>query len=232
MVGIPKGGSVKENLPPEEIAKDILIKANKTVNQREEKMKNIISGILGNTLRRYLIMALAGTLAVTSGMFAYAYTTTSTNLSVTGASSSFADVTANMTVPSFTAFGSYRGAISAGNLFNITPAASYPGDLEINVYLNNIDDLSYKYGMILMNIKIADNAGNFLDAEGITKPLTLQNGVVSFVSTSSNFTAGTDFYVQVDGGVYRAFPWAYLSGVTGSGSWAPSITCEVLQAGL
>ena len=137
-----------------------------------------------------------------------------------------------MTVPSFTAFGGYRGAIQAGNLFNITPNASYPGDLEINVYLNNIDQLSYKYGMILMNINIANNAGNFLDVEGITKPLTLQNGVVNFVSTSSNFTAGTDFYVQVTGGVYRAFPWAYLSGVTGSGSWQPSITAEVLQAGL
>ena len=195
-------------------------------------MNNIVSGILGNTLRRYLVIALAISLVVTGSMFAYAYTTSTTNLTVTGASSSFADVTTNMTVPSFTAFGGYRGAIQAGNLFNITPNASYPGDLEINVYLNNIDQLSYKYGMILMNIKIANNAGNFLDVEGITKPLTLQNGMVNFVSTSSNFTAGTDFYVQVTGGVYRAFPWAYLSGVTGSGSWQPSITAEVLQAGL
>ena len=195
-------------------------------------MNNLVKEIMGSKLRRYFIIALVASLAVTSGMFAYAYTTTSTSLSVTGASASFADVTANMTVPSYTAFGSYRGAIEAGNLFNVTPDASYPGDLEINVYLNNLDQLSYKYGMLLMNIKIADNAGNFLDAEGITKPLTLQNGVVSFISTSSNFTAGTDFYVQVTGGVYRAFPWAYLSGVTGSGSWAPSVTCEVVQAGL
>ena len=182
------------------------------------------------SLRR--VIALVASFAVTSGMFAYAYTTTTTNLTVTGASSSFADVTANMTVPSFTAFGGYRGAIQAGNLFNVTPDSSYTGDLEINVYLNNVDQLSYKYGMIQMNIKIADNAGNFLDVEGITKPLTLQNGMVNFVSTSSNFTAGTDFYVQVTGGVYRAFPWAYLSGVTGSGSWQPSVTTEVLQAGL
>ena len=195
-------------------------------------MNNIVSGILGNTLRRYLVIALVASLAVTSGMFAYAYTTTSTSLSVTGASASFADVTDNMTVPPYTAFGSYRGRIEAGNLFNVTPDSSYPGDLEINVYLNNLDQLSYKYGMLLMNIKIADNEGNFLDVEGITKPLTLQNGVVSFVSTSSNFTAGEDFYVQVTGGVHRSFPWAYLSGVSGSGTWAPSLTVEVVQAGL
>jgi hypothetical protein len=195
-------------------------------------MNNLVKESMGSKLRRYFIIALAVSLVVTGGMFAYAYTTTSTSLSVTGASASFADVTTNMTVPSYTAFGGYRGAIQAGNLFNVTPDSGYPGDLEINVYLNNLDQLSYKYGMILMNIKIADNAGNFLDVEGITKPLTLHNGVVSFVSTSSNFTAGTDFYVQVTGGVYRAFPWAYLSGVTGSGSWTPSITCEVLQAGL
>jgi len=195
-------------------------------------MNNRVKEIMGSKLRRYFIIALAASLVVTGGMFAYAYTTTSTSLTVTGATASFADVTANMTVPTYAAFGSYRGAIEAGNLFNITPDSSYPGDLQINVYLSNLDQLSYKYGMILMNIKIADNAGNFLDVEGITKPLTLQNGVVSFVSTSSNFTAGTDFYVQVTGGVHRAFPWAYLSGVDGSGSWTPTLTCEVVQAGL
>ena len=195
-------------------------------------MNTIIKEIMGSTLRRYFIIALAASLAVTGGMFAYAYTTTSTSLTVSGASASFADVTVNNTVPEYDAFGSYRGRIEAGNLFNITPDPDYPGDLQINVYLDNLDQLSYKYGMLLMNIKIADNAGNFLDVEGITKPLTLQNGVVSFVSTSSNFTPGTDFYVQVTGGVHRAFPWAYLSGVTGSGSWAPSLTVEVVQAGL
>ena len=195
-------------------------------------MNNRVKEIMGSKLRRYFVIALAASLVVTGGMFAYAYTTTSPSLTVTGATASFADVTANMTVPSYTALGSYRGAIEAGNLFNITPDSSYPGDLEINVYLSNLDQLSYKYGMILMNIKIADNEDNFLDVEGITKPLTLQNGVVSFVSTSTNFTAGTEFYVQVTGGVFRAFPWAYLSGVSGSGSWTPTLTCEVVQAGL
>ncbi len=195
-------------------------------------MNTIIKEILGSTLRRYFIIALAASLVVTGGMFAYAYTTTSTSITVTPASASFADVTVNETVGTINTFGSYRGAIPAGNLFNITPDTNYTGDLEINVYLSNLDQISYKYGMFLMNIKIADNAGTFLDVEGITKPLTLQNGVVSFVSTSSNFTPGTDFYVTVTGGVQRAFPWAYLSGVTGSGSWDPSLTCEVVQAGL
>ena len=37
-------------------------------------MKNIVGGIMGNTLRRYLIVALVASLAITGGMFAYAYT--------------------------------------------------------------------------------------------------------------------------------------------------------------
>ena len=195
-------------------------------------MKNIVGGILGNTLRRYLIIALVGSLAVTGGMFAYAYTTNQTSLTAGAVSADFAAVTVNNTYggTAFTPFGSYRGNIPAGNLFNITPATGYDGDMEINVYLDNADQLSYKYGMLLMNIKIMDNAGAFLDVQGITKPLSLNNGVVSFVSTSTNFTAGTAFYVYCTGGIYRTFPWSYLSGV--SGTFAPSITCEVLQAGL
>ena len=35
-------------------------------------MNNIVSGILGNTLRRYLVIALAISLVVTGSMFAYA----------------------------------------------------------------------------------------------------------------------------------------------------------------
>ena len=65
-------------------------------------MNNIVSGILGNTLRRYLVIALAASLAVTGGMFAYAYTTSSTSFSVSGTDFDFGNITANTTdIPQF-----------------------------------------------------------------------------------------------------------------------------------
>jgi hypothetical protein len=35
---------------------------------------------------------------------------------------------------------------------------------------------------------------------------------------------------MVKGGVYKTFPWSYLNGI--GGTWNPSFTAEVLQAGL
>lgn len=195
-------------------------------------MNNIVSGILGNTLRRYLVIALAASLAITGGMFAYGYTTQTAT--ITGASQSwdYANVTANATSGmDFDVFGSYRGKINAGTVFTVEPAPTYTGDLQVNVYLSNLDDLSYKYGMILLRMAFVDpaNTTQKQDVEGIEKPLTLNNGMVSF--TCDNTTALPNYAVRVQGGIYRSFPWAYLTN-QGSGSFSPQLTCEVLQAGL
>jgi len=191
-------------------------------------MSELIKGAGKSKLRLYLATALLLALAVTGGLFAYAYTTQTTALSVTGAAADFASVTVNNTVGNFTIFGSYRGRIPQGNLFNVTPAANYPGDLEVSVYLDNIDQLSYKYGLLLMRIRFVDSGNSTVDVDGIQKPLTLSNGVVSF--TATGLTANTTYYIQTTGGVYRAFPWAYIG--TSGGTYAPSITADVLQAGL
>lgn len=191
-------------------------------------MSELIKGAGKSKLRRYFATALMLTLAVTGGLFAYAYTTRTTVLSVTDAAADFAMVTVNNTVGSYSIFGSYRGRIPQGNLFNVTPAANYPGDLEVSVYLDNIDQLSYKYGLLLMRIRFVDSGNSTVDVDGIQKPLSLNNGVVSF--TATGLTANTTYYIQTTGGVYRAFPWAYIN--TSGGSYAPSITADVVQAGL
>jgi len=190
-------------------------------------MSAMIQGAGKSHLARYLVAALMVTLAITGGMFAYAYTSATTSLTVSSGSADFASITANNTVPSYTIFGKYRGSISSGTLFNITPSSGYPGDLQVNVYLSNADQLGYNYGMFLLRIKLVDSNGQYVDVDGIEKPLTLQNGVVSFVS--SNMTAGTTYYIKTSGGLYRAFPWAYLSGQT---IYSPQITAEVVQVGL
>ena len=58
--------------------------------------------------------------------------------------------------------------------------------------------------------------------------LSLNKGVVSFVS--DNLTAGTSYHIMIKGGVYRTYPWSYLTGI--GGSYDPSFTAEVLQVGL
>lgn len=191
-------------------------------------MSAIIKGAGGSTLRRYFIGALVAALAITGGLFAYAYTSQTTTLGAVSISSDFANVTVNNTVPNYPILGSYRGKIPQGNLFNISPSANYSGDLQVNVYLDNLDQLSYKYGLLLMRVRIVNGANSTVDVENMTKPLTLNNGQVSF--TCDGLTPLTTYYIQMTGGVYRTYPWAYLTG--SGGSYVPSITAEVLQAGL
>ena len=75
-----------------------------------------------------------------------------------------------------------------------------------------------------------DNPTDEQDVEMIEKPLTLNNGMVSF--TCDNFTL-EHYEVVLRGGVYRTFPWAYLGDkVLNLGSFIPQVTAEVLQAGL
>lgn len=191
-------------------------------------MAEIIQEAGKSKLRRYFVTALLLALVITGGLFAYAYTTATTSLSVTGATADYASITANMTVPSFNVFGSYRGKIDAGNLFNVTPDTNYTGDIGVHVYLDNIDQIGYKYSFFLVKVQLVDSGGSYVDVEGLDKPISLNNGEVSFVST--NMTGGTTYYIKLTGGVYRTFPWAYLTGA--GGSYVPSFTAEVVQAGL
>ena len=101
-------------------------------------MSTIIKGAGGTTLRRYFIGTLVAALAITGGMFAYAFTTQTTTLGAVSISSDFANVTVNNTVPNFAVLGSYRGRIPQGQLFEVSPSANYSGDLQVNVYLDNL----------------------------------------------------------------------------------------------
>lgn len=190
-------------------------------------MNNIVSGILGNTLRRYLVIALAVSLAVTSGMFAYAFTTKTATITVSSEGADYATIGANTTNPcGYTVFGKYRGAIPEGYLYSINVTANYPGDLAVNVYLNNIDQLGKNYGLWMMRLDLvrpSDNAS--VDIEGGVKVISMRNGVVSFVS--NNMTQGQEYRIRSDGGVYRSFPFNYWPGGT---EINPSLTAEVLQA--
>jgi len=190
-------------------------------------MNKTVSKIAGSTLRRYFIIALAASLAVTGGMFAYAYTTTTQTIAVSG-TADFAEIGAYYNPPSYSIFGNYRGALPDGDIFSINLTSGYPGDIAVNVYLDNIDQLGKNYGLWLMRLELvraSDNAS--MDIEGdVIRLVSLNNGSVSFVS--NNMTSGTEYRIRSDGGVYKAFPWAYINAV--GGTVDPSFTAEVLQA--
>ncbi len=197
-------------------------------------MKSIVSGILGNTLRRYLVIALAATFAVTSGMFAYAFTTTNITLDVDDAGVDFATIVPNAGGgPAFTTFGSYRGAIPAAHIFDVETDTDYLGDLGVIVYLDNIDQIGYKYSMFMVRVNLVETGGGSMHTDALgngagDRILSLNKGVVSFVS--DNLTPATTYYITIKGGVYRTYPWSFLTGA--GGSYDPSFTAEVLQAGL
>jgi hypothetical protein len=172
-----------------------------------------------------LVGVLVLAFAASAGMFAFAYTSASTSIGTVSGGDDFATVSANMQVASYNVFGSYRGAIGTGNLFDLTPATNYTGDLEVSVYLTNLDDLSKTYGMFLMKLRLVDNVSAYADVEGITKPLTLNNGVVTFLC--DNLTGGQEYYIHCNGGIYRAFPWAFISGSI----YGPTLYADVVQAG-
>jgi hypothetical protein len=175
--------------------------------------------------KKVLIGALVLALAGSATMFAFTYTSASTSITATSGGSDFATVTANNTVSAFDVFGSYRGAIGSGNLFNVTPASSYTGDLEVSVYLTNLDDLSKTYSTFLMKVELTDNTGTPVDMESIEKPLTLNNSIVTF--QCDGLTGGQTYYIKTTGGIYSAFPWAFVS----SSVYGPTLYAEVGQAG-
>jgi len=174
--------------------------------------------------RRGLVMlgAFMLTLAVTSGVFAFTYTTTSKTITVGVGAADFASITDNGTSFDYTILGRHRGAITGGTLFNVTRTTGYTGDMEVNVYLSNIDELTRDYSFWMMRLQLQNNSGTPVDVEGITQVLSLDSPVVSFAV--DNWTAN-DRYVVVLGGSYRAFPFAWLSGED------PVLFGQVVQAG-
>lgn len=143
-----------------------------------------------------LVAALLLTLVVTGGMFAYAQTSVSVDVDVTR-EADFASVAASVAPTGWTVFGKYKGTIPSGDLFTITPATGYPGDLVATVYIGNGDELVNVYRVLVMRLIVKDS----LDATIVTPQLlTLSKGEVDLAIDVSTGTA--PFYVESDGGFY------------------------------
>ena len=161
------------------------------------------------------------TLAITGGLFAYAYTTDTVTISATARAGDFADVSDNGASLTYDFHGRVRGAIPEGNLFDITRGEYYTGDLEVNVYVSNVDELQQDYGFWMLRVGLTDTANAAVDQEAITQVLSLDNPFVTFICDDWTETR----YVHLFGGTYRAFPDVH--GLTGHN---PLIFAQVNQA--
>ncbi len=180
-------------------------------------------------MKKFLIIALIALLAVTGGMFAYAFTTATATIGVNAPESDFANITANASYAGPTAtFGKFTGTWPAGKLFTVNPyttltGENYTGDLVITVYLINTGELIRQYHHLNLALQYTDNAGDMADEQSETQVLSLQNAQVLFTWTSGNGTS--PFSVDVVGGGYRLHPFKTLTG----GSYEPQVWCEVTQ---
>jgi len=171
---------------------------------------------------KVILGALILTLVVTGSAFAYAYTTTTAEIGASAYATDYADVSSNASI-SYNFHGRERGIIGAGVLFDITKASTYTGDLEVNVYLSNVDELQKDYSFWMLRLELIDSGNTTTkDMEGITQVLSLDNPFVTFI--------GDDWtepcYVNVLGGSFRAFP--IVHGLTG---YNPLLFCQVTQVG-
>ena len=175
-------------------------------------------------MKKLLIIAIVAALAITSGVFAFTYTTATTTIGVTAIESDFAEVTANTTYSPPTVFGKYTGTWPTGYLFDIVPATpDYTGDLVIHVYLVNVGELIRYYHHLNMKLEFQDTDNITADDQGIAQVLNLNNADVTFDWSSGNGTS--PFYVKLTGGSYRLHKWKTMTG----GSVQPQLWVEVTQ---
>jgi molybdopterin converting factor small subunit len=173
----------------------------------------------------YLVGALLLALAITGGIFASGFINASLTLTVTQ-NGNFADVAVatNGTMAGWTTFGFYKGTLSGGNIFTVTPAAGYPGDLVTTVTIANAADLAKVYRVLSFTLEMIDTTTNAsLDVSAGAGQnfamLTLDNGQASMWTSAGTHTMN----VKVKSGFYITHP--FMSGHNGS----PLLFAEVAQ---
>ena len=169
-----------------------------------------------------LIGAILIDLAITGGLFAYTATTTTVSLALSG-TSDFAAVTAAGAPPTWTVWGQYKGAVTAGELFTVTPEASFTGDMVVQLTLANSQDLVETYRPLVLEIEIYDSHAVPVQV-GTTEYLTLGKGDVTIEIDQTGLT--TPYTVEITGGSYVTNREGWTAG-----SEDPSILCEVIQKG-
>ncbi len=174
-------------------------------------------------MKKILVISVLALLVLTCGMFAYTFTTATATIGVAAPTSDFANITAGSSITAPTVFGKFTGTWPSSTLFDITPDASYTGDLIITVYMVNAGQLVRQYQHVNMSVEFQDSTNSTADEQGTIQVLNLQNAEAMF--TWENSTGTGPYKVVLTGGGYRLHPFKTLTG----GSYQPQIWCEVTQ---
>ena len=161
-------------------------------------------------------------LVVTGALFAQTATTATVTLTLTG-KSDFANVTAAGSPPTWNVWGSYKGEVTTGDLFTITPEIDFTGDMVAMITIINASDLVSAYRVLVFEIEIYDSAGTPAQV-GTTEYLTLTRGDITIEIDQAGFTA--PYTVQITGGNYMTHRGGWTAG-----NEDPTILCDVIQKG-
>jgi len=168
----------------------------------------------------FFIGAILLALAITGGVFAYGATTATVTLGLTKAGD-FATVEA-ATPNSWNVWGSYKGRVTAGDLFTITPEAVWTGDMSVTLTIANAHELVEAYKILVLKIEVWDDGGTPAKAAGsTTEYLTLGKGDIEI---DFEQTTGPTYTVKIIDGFYitHKAPWT-------DGQEDPIIMAQVLQ---
>ncbi len=137
-------------------------------------------------MKKILIIALAITLVISGGVYAYTYLTTVGTIGITNPTGDFAtcsNETAtqpdwNSILADLASDNKTYGGVPTGNLSIITPDSAYSGDLMVGVYLTNTGSLIKAYQHLNMKVYMSGSA----QAEETPnyQVITLQNGRANF----------------------------------------------------
>lgn len=156
-------------------------------------------------------------LAITGSIFAYGATTATVDL-LLGGQPDFAGVTADVGPPTWDVFGSYKGRVTAGDLFNISTAAGWTGDMSVILTFTNAHDMVEAYKILVLKIEVHDSLDNVL---GGPEYLTLGKGDVEI---NFSYDADQPLDVEIVDGFYITHKQGW-----GVAKEDPSIYCQVLQ---
>jgi len=163
----------------------------------------------------FFIGAILLALVITGGVFAWGATTTTVTLTITE-KPDFVAVTAGGSPPTWNAFGSTKGSVGTGTLFDVNPDDDWTGDVSIILTIANAQDLVEAYRILVLKIEVQDSLGNPIAGPDY---LSLGKGDVDFDVT---YDSDEPWTVEVTGGYY-------ITHKAGAWSADPVIMCQVLQ---
>ena len=123
--------------------------------------------------------------------------------------------------PTWSVWGSYKGRVTPGNLFVITPQGGWTGDMSVILTIANAQDLVEAYKMLVLEIEVWDVGKDAEATASTTEYLTLGKGDIEI---DFEQTTGPTYTVKIISGYYITHKEGW-----GTDKEDPLIMCQVLQ---